>query len=118
MNRLEIMVRGGKNGFRPGEVVAGNVSWNLNKLPRKGIVVSLVWYTSGIGTRDEGVGASTEIACSMEQGSSSFSLTLPEGPFSFSGKLITLSWAVEAVAGKERAFANLVLSSDGEEVRL
>src|ERR1043166_4380135 len=47
-------------------------------------------------------------------------LRLPESPYSFSGKLISLVWALELVAepSKEVIRREFVLAPGGEEVRL
>jgi hypothetical protein len=49
-----------------------------------------------------------------------FRVRLPEGPYSFSGKLITLTWALEALAqpGDRAGNIFLTVSPTGEEIRL
>jgi hypothetical protein len=50
----------------------------------------------------------------------SFRFRLPESPYSFSGKLISLTWALELVAepSKELARQEITLAPGGEAVRL
>jgi len=47
-----------------------------------------------------------------------FRFRLPEGPYSFSGKLISLLWAIEVVAspGDMAGRAGIVVSPSGREV--
>jgi hypothetical protein len=116
MSNIEVSVDSAN--YRPGETVRGQVRWDLHKLPRKGLFVRLAWYTQGIGSQDSGVAAETNLSIAREQGSERFSLVMPDGPFSFSGKLITLQWIVEASASKTTGQAPIVLSLTGEEVQL
>ena len=118
MSCIEISLDQGQMNYRPGDTVRGQVTWNLSKIPRKGLFVRLAWVTQGIGSQDCGVGAEVELSVAQEQGSSRFALMMPEGPFSFSGRLITLQWMVEASASKTLGHAPVVLSSTGEEVQL
>jgi hypothetical protein len=49
-----------------------------------------------------------------------FNIRLPEGPFSFSGKLISLVWAMEAVAepGSRAERLEITVSPDRREILL
>ena len=47
-----------------------------------------------------------------------FEFNLPPSPYSFSGRLITLSWGVEVVTDKQSDVAEFVLSPHGREVLL
>ena len=49
-------------------------------------------------TRDVGIVDTLRIDRPDASGHHDFGFRLPEGPYSFSGKLITLAWAVEVVA--------------------
>jgi hypothetical protein len=118
MQELMIVLDGGKDCFQPGERVTGTVTWYLSSQPKRGVEVRLVWWTSGIGTQDEGCEAVMEIPCEASEGSQSFSLQAPEGPYSFSGSLITLQWAVEAVAGRSVQQLPIVVAPDGVEVKI
>lgn len=116
---IAVTLNGDAAAFLPGDVVTGKVAWDLPH-PPKSIDLVLFWYTTGKGIRDVGEVAQEKVASSLRQGEHSFSFTLPQAPYSFSGKLITLTWAVEAVVhpGKEDARVEFVLSPTGEEVRL
>jgi hypothetical protein len=45
---------------------------------------------------------------------------LPESPYSFSGKLISLVWAIEVIAdpGNETARLDVVIAPEAKEIRL
>ncbi len=62
------------------------------------IVVSLFWYTAGVGIEDEGKVLSRELTVIPGRMENELSFELPEGPYSFSGPLGELRWRVEAKA--------------------
>jgi hypothetical protein len=83
--------------FRPGENVSGRVSWELDE-PCESVEVRLFWHTSGKGTEDVEIVDSLIFDEGGAHGDRAFSLALPLGPYSFSGTLITLTWALELIA--------------------
>ena len=83
--------------FLPGEEIQGEVMWNLQKLP-KTISVNLFWFTEGQGNPDSEIVRSIELDASGLSGRQWFRLALPAAPYSFTGSLISLNWAVEVVA--------------------
>jgi hypothetical protein len=119
MGWLQISTDGGKTGYLPGETVSGSVRWQFEQ-QAEGIDVRLFWYTQGKGTRDVGVSDSQRIKAPPLAGRESFSFVLPDAPYSFSGKLISLLWAVEAVVhpGDEAGIVEIVMSPDGGEIVL
>lgn len=94
---LTISTDEGGTWFKPGESIRGNVFWQLEEEP-DAVEVRLFWYTEGKGTRDVEVVSSKHLAQPGLSGSCSFDFDVPRGPYSFSGRLITLSWAIELVA--------------------
>lgn len=107
-----------KKAWQPQQQVKGTVTWHLDKDP-KDLVVRLFWYTQGRGTEDLEVVDQVGVE-PAQQGQMSFSLTLPEGPYSFSGKLISVIWAVECVArpSNDCGREELTVSPTGEEIVL
>lgn len=97
MNRLEITTDSGETWVRPGDTLSGTAGWELDE-PPEAIEIRLFWYTSGKGTRDVGAVDQQRIEDPERYGSVAFRFRIPEGPLSFTGTLITLAWAVEAVA--------------------
>lgn len=108
-----------QSAFEPGSEVTGKVDWAVGDRPRK-IVLSLLWHTEGKGTEDVEIVEQDSVAEPSSHGSQAFSFRLPEFPWSFSGKLISLIWSVEASVepdgGVDRA--NLVSAPEAEEILL
>jgi len=114
---LEINLKDGVREFLPGERVPGKASWRLETAEEK-MLVSLLWYTSGKGDRDAAVVKSLEFRGTPSD-SVSFEFELPLYPYSFSGKLISLVWAVElATPGGEAARKEIVVSPSKREIDL
>lgn len=89
-----------KKWIQPGDQLTGEVFWALEK-PRSRILVRFGWFTEGRGTSDNAVVAEEVIEHPGAAGQRAFAFTVPDGPYSFEGHLITLSWVVEVVVGKE-----------------
>jgi hypothetical protein len=119
MDKLNIALHDDKTAFAPRETIRGRIEWNLDATPRR-LDLSLFWYTSGKGTRDVGVIESLRIDDPGAHGSREFSFTLPDEPFSFSGKLISLIWALELVCtpGSETTRREITVSPTGKEILL
>jgi hypothetical protein len=109
----------GRTWFRPGEVIRGEASWQLEE-EAEAVEIRLFWYTSGKGTRDVEVVDSLHTANAGSSGGRSFRLRVPDGPYSFSGTLITLSWAIELVVdpGGDTERLDLVIGPRPVEVEL
>ncbi len=122
MSRFDLVLRGAKTAFLPGETVEGAVSFNLDA-PTEAIEVRLVWFTMGKGTQDVSVVDSSRLEAPGGGGELPFSFTLPTAPHSFSGKLISLIWAVEALVlptklGSDNARIEFVMAPEGREIEL
>lgn len=111
------IIDGVLDAYRPGDRIQGEVLWDLAE-DYDEIVLSLGWWTSGTGTVDESVFDSLSWQKPGRIGKEPFSFTLPPGPFSFSGKLISLQWGLEFRSKKssERGLQTFTLSPDGEEI--
>jgi hypothetical protein len=116
---LSLQTQDERTVYRPGETVAGVASWELPEAPRA-VEVRLFWYTEGKGTQDVEVVDSVRFESPPAAHQEAFELTLGEGPFSFSGKLISLLWAIELVVQhpNDAARLDLVVSPTGREVLL
>jgi hypothetical protein len=119
MGKLNIELNDSKDAFAPGEQVEGRIEWTLDANPRA-LELSLLWYTSGKGTRDVQVLHTHKIDSPGAFGSDKFSFTLPAGPYSFSGKLISLIWALELTCtpGDDAVRTEIVVSPTGREIIL
>lgn len=104
--------------YIPGEPITGQVSWDLDRAPDT-ITLRLFWQTSGKGTQDMGIAQEEVFELVSLRETRSFVFEGVEGPYSFSGKLITVAWIIEAVAKPGEGFGEttLTLSPTGLEVR-
>jgi hypothetical protein len=109
--------------FSPGQVLTGRVSWSEPKAPGQ-VRMELAWATIGKGTTDSRVTHAWECEAPLPEGQASFSLTLPRGPLSYRGRLMSIEWELRgwlgarpsgllgliAIAGEEPARLPLVIS--------
>ena len=118
--RLNVELDGGRDFYAPGEEVAGTARWELPEPPAEGVEVRLLWSTQGRGDRDFEVVARQAEEAAGARGERRFRFQLPLGPYSFSGQLVSLLWAVEVVAVAEdlAGHAELVLGPGGCEARI
>jgi hypothetical protein len=84
------------------------------------VELRLIWYTEGKGDQDIGVVESEPFATPAAEDRRGFSFRLPDGPYSFSGKLISLVWALEVVAepGSRAQRLRLVVSPSKREIHI
>ena len=80
----------------PGQEIDGRVGWQLDDAPKRASL-RLFWYTEGRGNQDVGIVEEEEFARVRASHDEEFRFTLPGSPYSFSGKLISLRWAIELV---------------------
>jgi hypothetical protein len=116
---MKIGTRDNRTEFRPGEEILGAAGWQLAQSP-KSVEVRLFWYTRGKGTEDVEVVETVRFDNPQREEARPFRFTVPAEPYSFSGKLISLIWALELVAlpGKESARLDLTISPTGKEILL
>ena len=119
MKPLGIDLEGDRRDFRPGDTIRGRVHWSLADPPHA-LNLRLFWYTQGKGNQDVGIAEQVRIDAPPQAGYRPFDLTAPAGPHSFSGKLISLTWALElvSVSDGQTERAELVISPSGREIRL
>lgn len=119
MNRLDIELAGDLSAFSPGQPIRGTARWRLDIAPEE-IQVRLFWYTEGKGDQDVEIVDTVARSSPAAEGELEFSFTAPAAPLSFSGRLISLVWAVEAVVlpGGGAARHEILLARDGREIRL
>jgi len=119
MDKLSIYFRADKTAFAPREAVHGAIQWSLETNPRA-LELSLFWYTAGKGTRDVGVVETLTFHHPGSCGSKDFAFTLPDGPYSFSGKLISVIWALELTCseGNETVRQEITVSPTRREIVL
>lgn len=119
MDQLGVETRDGNTSFRPGDLVEGRVTWQLDDEPER-VELRLFWYTSGKGDRDVGVAESKVFERPGASQLQAFQFRAPNGPYSFSGKLVSLTWAIEVIAqpGGSCQSLDITVSPTGEEIQL
>jgi hypothetical protein len=119
MSRLAIEISEDKKVFAPGETIKGTVKWQMDENPAS-LELSLFWYTAGKGTQDVGVVNSLKFDNPGSFGKKDFRFVLPNGPYSFSGKLISLIWALEltSIPSSQTERIEITVSPSGSEILL
>ena len=82
--------------FEPGAEVRGRVEWQPDGPARESLQISLLWHTEGKGAEDVRIVDQVQVDLPRPHGHRDFSFRLPNFPWSFTGKLVSLVWAVEA----------------------
>ena len=103
----------------PGAEMEVDLEWDLDH-PAENLELRLVWNTSGKGDQDMKVAKTYHLASPGRTGSQRMSIVLPWGPYSFSGRLISLGWAFELVSlpDEESVREPFVLAPHGHEALL
>ena len=119
MSQVTLEMRDGQKAFRPGEAVSGGAFWKLDRAP-KSVEVRLFWRTRGKGTEDVSVVNTVRFENPKPEEARLFRFEAPDGPYSFSGKLISLIWGLELVVepGESAARVEITISPTGQEVLL
>jgi hypothetical protein len=119
MKRMSLELADARTKYRPGEMLEGVAFWELEAAPRS-IEVRLYWRTQGKGTVDLEIVRSVKFQDVGAKDRRPFGIELPPGPYSVSGKLISILWGVELVAEPKGDSDNveITISPTGEEVRL
>jgi hypothetical protein len=103
----------------PGARVRVAVAWTADDEPER-LELCLLWRTLGKGTQDVELVRTLALERPGRAGEHVFELDLPDYPWSFSGKLVTLEWTLEALLepGDAVARETLVLAPGAAEIRL
>ena len=115
---VEIRLNDDRTQYKPGETLNATVSWSDEQFDE--LTAYLLWYTEGIGNQDSQVVDEQPVSTGGRSGERDVTFTLPPSPYAFSGKLITLVWAVEVLAkpGDNHDRKSFTMSPTGEEVQL
>lgn len=118
-NQLAVFLPGNRTAFVPGERLEVTVLWAFSQMPGT-IDVRLFWITRGKGTEDIEIVHRAAIRAPAIAGEERCVFVLPDAPWSFSGRLISLVWGVEAVAAspEQAARCEFILAPDAAEIRL
>ena len=106
--------------YEPGSEVRGRVEWQAVAERPKAVLISLLWHTEGKGTEDIEILEQVEVEHPPAVGSRDFTFRLPDFPWSFSGTLVSLIWAIEASVEPDGTVerVGLVSAPGAEEIRL
>jgi len=116
---LAIFPSDGRTVYAPGETIPGTARWELDR-EVDSLELRLAWETDGKGTKDSASVKSVFFDSPGLSGMRDFTFQIPDGPYSFSGKLITLSWALWLIPKKSKQSGKfpLVISPTGREIDL
>ncbi len=120
LGTISIQVDNVEAGFEPGSLMTAQLQWQLDA-PPDAVRIALVWFTLGKGSRDCRVVQRLSIDGPLEaSGVRRLGIQLPVSPWSFSGSLITLTWALEVIAypSKDRARCEFIMAPGGKEIVL
>jgi hypothetical protein len=120
MSWIQVETRDGVASFRPGDAIEGVARWQLDKEP-KAVELRLFWYTRGKGEQDVGVVRTVVFDGPGLEDRRTFQVRVPaDVPPSFSGRLVSLIWALEVVAlpGSLAGRQEIVISPTGREILL
>jgi hypothetical protein len=119
MRFIQITLENDTKSYSPGTPISGTVRWEL-EASAKSIEVRLFFYTAGKGTSDVQIVESIPIETPSLSGSHEFQWQLPQSPYSFSGKLISLIWSVEVVLlpSGDAESCEFQMSPTGKEILL
>jgi hypothetical protein len=116
MSGLRVDLADDRRAFKPGESLDGRVCWSVNAATAAEL--RLFWYTRGKGTEDVGLVDTIAFPDPQPADQRTFRFALPEAPFSFSGTLISIIWAIELIVEPSSSVerVEIVMSPSGREV--
>jgi hypothetical protein len=116
---IRLGIRENKTTFRPGETISGAVLWEFEDAPSLA-EVRLLWFTRGKGSEDGATVETVKFDTPPAADTREFSFTAPNGPYSFSGTLIAVLWAVEFIEepGEEFQRIEITIAPDAKEIAL
>lgn len=94
---LTIQTDDGRTDFHPGDTIEGTLNWSFDE-GLSGIELQAAWTTRGKGGTDTTIVDSIFLETPAARGNKRFRLRLPDQPYSFSGKLISVLWFLKAIA--------------------
>ena len=114
---IDIEIKDGQTSILPGQTLSGNARWLCLESPKK-VSLQLIWFTEGKGDEDVGLAEEMKFENPYASDERPFEFQLPVGPYSFSGRLISLTWALELQVDEEVIRKEIILSPSGNEIML
>lgn len=117
MSQLSIETASSQSAFEPGAEIDVYLEWTLDDEP-EAVELRLVWNTSGKGDTDLEIVQTQRFEWPSRNEMKQTTITLPREPYSFSGKLISLIWALELIAlpGEASTRKEITIGPGGTEV--
>lgn len=106
-----------QSSFIPNSQLECDVRWDFVEAVQS-LELRFVWNTAGKGTRDVEIAKSVVLDCPALSGREAVSVSVPEQPYSFSGTLVSIIWALELVAlpSAESTRVEITIGPEGREV--
>lgn len=119
MDSLQIILARSSGEFEPGSELVGQLTWNLAKAPDR-VELRLFWSTFGVGIPESKVIEAATFERLLTFDSRPFRFRLPPFPYSYRGKLMSLSWVLEATAfpSRRNVRKHFIMGPEGKEVVL
>ena len=117
MKSLDITLKNNISTFKPCQELQGQIQWSLDSEPDF-LELSLFWQTAGKGTKDTGIVNTLRFENPGLLGNKDFAFKLPNGPYSFSGNLISIIWNIELALpkGKDLVRKEINISPTEQEI--
>ncbi|MBM3970787.1 MAG: hypothetical protein FJ302_13160 [Planctomycetes bacterium] len=97
MSQLAIYLPDDRSDFEPMETISVEAQWELDSEPDS-LQLRVVWNTSGKGDTNISTKKIITIDSPGAADSRRLDVELPAEPYSFSGKYVSLIWALELIA--------------------
>ena len=119
MGRVSLQLEGGSREYEPGAQVIAIADWEF-ETPEESIELRLYWKTRGKGDMDTNVVQEVSFDKPEPRGQKRLGIQLPDSPYSFSGKLVSLIWTLEleAFPSEESDIVEFTLAPGGKEIML
>ena len=119
MHELEIRLSDQDGYCEPGAKLAIPIAWRFDE-EQSGLELRVVWNAHGKGSPNLGVVHTESVEHPSFQGSRTIHVELPQAPYSFSGTLVSIVWALELVAQPSQVSTRheIVIAPQGREVSM
>ena len=117
---IEIRTDGGETAFAPGETLRGDLQWMCDTPPRRRSACACSGTPKGAAIATSASPRRSRWERPSRAARAPSASRLPSGPYSCSGQLVSVRWAIEAVSDSPRDVGRLelVLGPDRREVVL
>jgi len=101
MDKISIKLKDGKISYHPGEKISGELEWDLTQEVQD-IAINIFWYSEGMGEQDSEISETEIIKSPIKSDKQSFEMELPMAPYTYSGNITSLKWAIEATTLEDK----------------